>query len=185
MILAAGALLIFATVPLLGGRLGQVGAVRFRRTGWLIAALLVQVGVLQVLPSRLPTFGAAALHVASYAAAAVFVWSNRAIPGLWLIGVGGMSNLVAISMNGGVMPASAAARAAAGLSASSEFENSAVVAAPRLAFLGDVFAWPAPLPFANVFSVGDVLLLAGAAILVHRVGGSRLAVRRVRVPARP
>ena len=35
--------------------------------------------------------------------------------------------------------------------------NSGVLAAPRLAFLGDVFAIPAGWPLANVFSIGDVL----------------------------
>ena len=184
MILVAAALIIFATVPLLGGRLGQVGSVRFRRTGWLAVALLMQVVVLQVLHTRLPTAAAAGIHLASYGAAGLFVWSNRAIPGLWLIGLGGASNLIAIGANGGVMPASPAAQAAAGLTASGGFENSAAVADARLSFLGDVFAWPDPLPLANVFSIGDVLLLAGVAVLVHQVGGSR-ALRRLRVPARP
>jgi hypothetical protein len=36
-----------------------------------------------------------------------------------------------------------------------------------LPWLGDVFAVPHGVPFANVFSVGDVLVVAGAAWLVR------------------
>ena len=43
------------------------------------------------------------------------------------------------------------------------FANSAYVANARLWFLGDVFAVPASWPFANVFSIGDVLIAVGAA----------------------
>ncbi len=39
---------------------------------------------------------------------------NRHIPWLWLLGLGGLSNLAAIGANGGVMPASAVALGAAG-----------------------------------------------------------------------
>ena len=37
-----------------------------------------------------------------------------------------------------------------------------------LAFLGDVFYLPRPLPFANVFSIGDVLIAAGGAWFIAR-----------------
>ena len=57
-----------------------------------------------------------------------------------------------------------------------------LVADANLAFLGDVFALPAWMPAANVFSVGDLLLALGAAIFVHAACGSRLAPRaRLRV----
>jgi MFS family permease len=48
------------------------------------------------------------------------------------------------------------------------------VASARLPFLGDVFAVPRPLPFHNVFSVGDVCIAIGAAVIVHRACRSRL-----------
>jgi hypothetical protein len=70
------------------------------------------------------------------------------------------------------MPASPTAVATAGLTGTGP-ANSAVVSEPRLAFLGDLFALPAGWPLHNVFSVGDVLLVAGAVLLVHRTAGSR------------
>jgi hypothetical protein len=58
-----------------------------------------------------------------------------------------------------------------------------VVAKPKLAFLGDIFAWPDPLPLHNVFSAGDVCILIGAAIVIHFVCGSRpFAVREKAEP---
>ncbi len=58
------------------------------------------------------------------------------------------------------------------------FRNSAAVAHPRLAFLGDVFAVPASWPLSNVFSVGDLLIAVGLAWGLLRICGSRLVPRR-------
>jgi uncharacterized protein DUF5317 len=116
------------------------------------------------------------LHLASYALAAAFVWCNRRLPFVWLTALGGALNLVAIVANAGTMPASPDAITTAGLTGTGP-ANSAIVASPKLAFLGDVFAVPAGWPLHNVFSVGDVLLVAGAALLIHRLAGSRLPVR--------
>jgi hypothetical protein len=57
------------------------------------------------------------------------------------------------------------------------FTNSTVLENPRLLFLGDVLAIPASWPFANVLSIGDVVIALGAAYTIHRVCGSRLAGR--------
>ena len=117
------------------------------------------------------------IHVATYFLVAIFLVANRRVPGLWLIGLGGAMNLVAIVANGGTMPASASALAAAGLVVDTpgEFVNSGVVANPHLSFLGDIFATPSWLPFANVFSLGDLVIVLGTAVAVHRLCGSRLA----------
>ena len=81
-----------------------------------------------------------------------------------LTALGAVLNLLAITANGGVMPASPAALAAAGLPADEPgFQSSTAVDDPRLAFLGDVFAIPASWPLSNVFSVGDVLIGVGLA----------------------
>jgi hypothetical protein len=67
------------------------------------------------------------------------------------------------------MPASEEAMRAAGmpLPGGTEFVNSAPVADAALGFLGDVLAVPSWVPGAKVFSVGDVLIAVGAAIVVH------------------
>ncbi len=74
---------------------------------------------------------------------------------------GRSTNGVTIALNGGMLPASQAAVDVRGHRRDLEFANSAVLEHPVLPWLGDVFAWPAPLPLANTFSVGDVLIVVG------------------------
>src|SRR6266516_2736662 len=93
------------------------------------------------------------VYVASYPMALAFVFANRRIPGVWLVGLGAALNFLVISTNGGTMPAAPHALAAAGLPLDpGQFTNSLALASPRLLFLGDVFAVPKGIPFANVFS---------------------------------
>jgi hypothetical protein len=170
-------------VPLLGGRLGALAEVRLRLPLLLPAALALQLAALS-LPG-LPRAWRPPLHVASYLVAAGFLAANRRLPGVALVAAGGLANLAAIAANGGVMPASPAALAAAGLPAGGGgFTNSAVLAHPRLAFLGDVLAVPAGWPLANVFSVGDVAIAVGAVLALHRICGSRPPWPRRRRPGR-
>ncbi len=176
MFLVAVVLLSALAVPLAGGRLGALVELRLRRV-WAIYAAL-GLAVLGVGLPGLPDGLRALLLVAAYPVGAVFLLANWRVPGMPLVVVGAACNLLAITANGGVMPASAEALAAAGLPADDPgFENSAALADPRLAFLGDVFAIPAAWPLSNVFSVGDVLIGAGLAWGLHRVGGSRLVPR--------
>jgi hypothetical protein len=62
------------------------------------------------------------------------------------------------------------------------FRNSVYVPHAKLQFLGDVFAIPKGWPLANVFSIGDLLVVVGAFVLVHTVTGSKLAFWRRRPP---
>jgi hypothetical protein len=174
LILVAVVVLAALAVPLAGGRLGALVDLRLRRVWAVFAALALQVAALD-LPG-LPEGARAALVVASYLVGAVFLAANRRVPGMPLVALGGALNLVAICANGGVMPASPSALAGAGLPLDEPgFQNSAAVADPRLAFLGDVFHVPASWPLSNVFSVGDVLIALGVAWALHRISGSRLA----------
>jgi lipoprotein signal peptidase len=169
MLLAVLALLAVLTVPLTGGHLSRLAEVRFRAPALAIGGLALQVLVVSVLPD-LPSWAAITLHLVSYVAVLAFIWCNRSLPGLWLIGAGGLSNLVVIAANGGVMPASADALRTAGRSATeSGFTNSEAVAHPHLGFLGDVLPLPSWMPFANVFSIGDVLIVVGVFVLVHGI----------------
>jgi hypothetical protein len=163
-------------VPLAGGRLGALVELPLRHV-WAIYAAL-GLAVLGVGVPGLPDGLRSLLLVAAYPVGAVFLAANRRIPGMALIALGAVLNLLAITANGGVMPASPAALAAAGLPVDEPgFQSSTAVTDPRLAFLGDVFAVPASWPLSNVFSVGDVLIGVGLAWGVHRICGSRLVPR--------
>ena len=167
--------IVVATVPLAGGRLGRLGGIAFRRRWAGVAALVAQSAILRLFDHGDPAL-LGALHVATYALLFVFLTANLDVPGLVVLAAGGALNALAITANHGVMPARPGALAAAGIpDAAGAFVNSGAVADPRLWFLGDVFAVPHGLPLANVFSVGDLLVLAGAFLLVHRQCRSRLA----------
>lgn len=179
MILVALLVLAVATVPLAGGRLGALFDLRPRAPWLLLLAFGVQLA-LAFVPGE-PSGVRAALYASTYPMGLAFVWVNRDIPGLWLIGLGALANGVAMVANGGVMPTTEAALRTAGFDpAPSVFANSAALSDPRLLFLGDVFAVPASVPFSNVFSVGDVLIAVGAAYAVHAVCGSRLVPQSLR-----
>jgi Family of unknown function (DUF5317) len=63
------------------------------------------------------------------------------------------------------MPASPRALEQSGRAAASGFANSAPLTHAHLTFLGDIIATPRWLPFANVFSIGDITLVIGRAWL--------------------
>lgn len=141
---------------------------RWRWAPLVWATLVLQVVVVEV---ALPGAAAPVLHVVTYVVAVAFLVVNRSLRGTLLVAAGAVSNGVTIALNGGVLPATAAAVAAADAGLDPEFANSAVLAHPVLPWLGDVLAWPAPLPLANTVSVGDLLVVAGAAVVAW--SGSR------------
>jgi hypothetical protein len=148
--------------PLVAGR-WPAGVLlhRWRWPALIWLALAVQVVMVQ---ASLAEGLASAMHLGTYAVAAVFLWLNREVAGVLVVGLGALSNGGTIALNGGSLPASADAVAAAGLDHGEGFSNSAVLSDPVLPWLGDVFAWPEPLPLANTFSVGDVLIAVGVTV---------------------
>ena len=176
------AALIVASVPLTGGSLRQLLRLPLVAPWLLPLTLALQVLVINVVPDApepLPVL----VHLLTYLLAAGFLWANRHITGMPLLALGGAMNGIAIAANAGTLPASASALRRAGWDTSgTEFANSAVLDHPRLAWLGDNFAIPAPIPFANVFSLGDVVIILGAAIIIH--SGSRPPSTR-EAPAHP
>lgn len=167
MFLLAVVVAALVSVPLTGGSLRNLRDLRLRAAGLLAVALLAQVLVISVLPNASPGL-LAAVHVLTYAVALAFVALNLRLRGMWIVGVGGLLNFAAIAANGGVMPASASALRSAGQRVGGEkFVNSGTVRGARLSFLGDVFAIPSSWPLHNVFSLGDVLIATGIAVVIH------------------
>jgi len=150
---------------LAGGRLGRLGELHLRWVPLMLVGLLLQVVLFT--DAIAPDVGDAGppIYVASTALVFVTVLRNVRVPGVVLIALGAGCNLAAIVANGGWMPADQAALESIG-GLSSGYTNSIVVADPVLRPLTDVFALPASLPFANVFSVGDVLIGIGIAATI-------------------
>ena len=172
MIIPVAALTVFVLPLLVGGDVRHLGAVPLRHVGWILAALGVQILIVEIVTG--PVAVLRVVHIATYVVLAAFVLVNRRIPGVLLIGIGAGLNGLAIAVNDGVLPARAGALRAAGYDPDTGgFVNSGTVAHPHLAFLGDVFAVPASLPLANVFSAGDVVIILGIGIASWRILGTR------------
>jgi hypothetical protein len=151
---------------LLRGRVERLGEVRVRWAAVAVIGLVVQLVLFSGPVTRIVGAAGPPIYVASTAVVLVVVLANLHLPGLPLVALGAASNLVAIFANGGYMPASPEALAALGKTLGSEYSNSSVGDSIALAPLTDIYALPAWLPMANVFSIGDVLLGAGIAIAI-------------------
>ena len=177
--------LVLLSVPLAGGRLTRLADLPLRRPWLAVAAILLQILVISVLPTGDHTIHTT-LHLASYLLLGAFAFSNRAIVGVPIIALGGLLNFTAITANGGVMPTDPrVADTAARIVGDAEFINSRPIEDAKLQFLGDYFATPSWWPVQNVFSIGDVVLLLGVLVLVHVACGSRIIPRRWRLATEP
>jgi len=174
----AACLLGIVAPALLGGNLRQFATIRLRAVWLPAAALLAQIVIIEIVPDGSRPL-LVAIHLATYVVAGVFIWINRSVPGLVVVGVGALLNGVTIALNDGTLPASATAERMAGIEQSGGFVNSGTLPHPLLAWLGDMFAWPQPLPLANVFSIGDLLIVVGTWYAAFRICGTRWTVRPV------
>jgi hypothetical protein len=157
----------------LGGRLSGLATIDFRWPWLAIGGFAVQLVLFSdPVRERVGDLGAP-LYVASTVVVLIAVIRNIRIPGMALVALGAGCNLAAIVANGGYMPASEGAFAALGGELNPGYTNSAIVADPALEPLTDLFALPAWLPFANVFSIGDVLIALGVVVVI--VAGMRRA----------
>lgn len=173
----------FALAVILGGRPARMLDLRLRRSSAVIASIAIQLVLYSRLGHGIPQGLSDAAHIASYVLLAWFGVVNRRAVALTPVTVGMLLNGVAILANGGRMPVLTSAARAAGLSPA-DYANVSVDAT-NLWFLGDVFALPSRLPFANTFSIGDVLIGVGmAAFIVHTScadDGVRRDARRTRL----
>ena len=160
------------------GRLSALGSVHIKLwpvalVGLLFQALLFSSPLAQSVGRLSPS-----LYVLSVTLVLMALVVNLRQPGFWLIIVGALLNFTAIVLNNGFMPASPDAVAVlmgSPVLPTAAYTNSALATGQTtLGFLGDIFALPRPLPFANVFSIGDVLI---------GLGGAWFVVRTMHMPA--
>lgn len=172
-----------------GGRFAALGATAVRF--WPVA-LLGLVGQVLLFSSPLAAMvgpWGPSLYVVSTTLVLMALVVNVRQPGFWLIIIGAVANFTVIVANGGQMPASPDAWAALnGIAAvpTTDFSNS-ILAGPgtAFAFLGDNFVLPRPLPFANVFSIGDLLIGAGGAAFIFQTMHGRVLPRLLRQNGMP
>lgn len=151
---------------LLGGRIAGLSELSFRWAWVMVAGLFVQVVLFSDQVTSWIGSAGPPIYVASTAVVFLAVLANRATPGMPIVALGAASNFAAIAANGGFMPADLGALQVLGRFESTAYSNSAVLPNPALAPLTDIFALPTWLPFANVFSIGDVLIGVGVAVVI-------------------
>jgi Family of unknown function (DUF5317) len=175
-----------AVGQLRGGDLDGLRAARIKALPLAVAALVLHVllGLQGLrLDGALRTTGSVLL-VASLLVALIVVWANRRLPGMLLIGLGLLANLLVVGVNG-AMPVPTATLERAGISVTSpdlrELGPKYVLERPatRLGVLGARLAIPQTR---TMVSVGDLTQYAGLVLLVQ---GLMLAGTRRRLRATP
>jgi hypothetical protein len=151
---------------LLGGRLSGLARLEFELAPLIAMGMVIQVALFAAPVAAEVGQAGPLIYVGSSLLVLAAVIRNAHLPGLPVVALGAISNLVAILANGGYMPASADAMAAQGRVAATVYSNSAAIAQPVLAPLTDIFAMPVWIPAANVFSIGDVCIGVGVAMAV-------------------
>ena len=147
----------------LGGKLRRLGTLRWRGLWIFYVALALRIVAFPFgfLPWRTPEGTAKVLYLVSYGVLVVAVALNFRLPGVAIVATGMALNVLAISVNGGHMPALPSALRGAGLHFT-QSRNSEVFAHPRLPWLIDRWAVPSWIPWGSIFSVGDAIVAIGA-----------------------
>jgi len=168
--------------PLLGGRLSALGELRLRILPLFYVGLTLQLIAFpfHMFPWRTSDRVGIVLWLISYGVFIVACLFNVRIPGVPLVAIGMLSNLLAICSNGGHMPALPSALRAAGMHFT-QSRNSIRAPSPHLAWLVDRWAAPDWVPWGNVFSVGDVFIMLGGFVFAL---GAMKALPRLRVRLR-
>jgi hypothetical protein len=151
---------------LLGGRLAGLASLEIRWAWLAVTGFAIQVVLFSGPVSERIGDAGPPIYVLSTALVLLAVAANARVRGMPLVIVGAACNLAAIVANGGYMPASPEAVAAIGREEIVGYSNSRVIASPALEPLTDVIVLPGWLPFANIISIGDLLIGVGIAVVV-------------------
>ena len=189
MLILLGGLLGAGLGFLAGGNLQRLAAIRLRWPWVVLLALLVkEAGLVGPLARWDYT---PLLYVLSLAMLVGWtLWHWRVLPGIQLVSLGMLLNLVVMAANGGRMPVSADLLRSAPPALVEQLPHAGHVgqyvlmtASTRLAFLGDTIPLPDPVRrfFPQAYSPGDLVSLLGMAL----VGFLSVRARRVLTPPAP
>ncbi|MHB9037118.1 MAG: DUF5317 family protein [Armatimonadota bacterium] len=154
-----------------GGKFDRLGDARIRL--WWLILVPVTVYIAEWTLHTVPSLGdlsrlAGPFQLIEKFALFAFVLANIRLPGAKLILVGMILNLLALSTNGGVMPASAAAVAEVfGKGAVPPSRSAIMNASCELGFLCDIIAARRPFVLVPaVYSIGDLVMSIGIFVAI-------------------
>ena len=166
-----------------GGRAFRRIATIPLRSAWLaLLAFALQWPLLQAPGGPVQRIGVQqALFLLSHLLLLGFVWRNRRLPGIQIVGLGVMGNLLVIAANGGFMPitpetlvqinpGSTLAQWPVGAHYGHSKDIILLWTEIRLGALSDILVIPPPFPRPTAFSVGDLLIASGIVVLLQGSG---------------
>ncbi len=171
-----------------GGSLAALGNARIRALWLVLPAFAVELYLAVGLGRDVPWW-VLPLHLGANALLLGVVLLNRRMPGMALLALGLVLNLVVIAANGGLMPVStelwAARHAAEPVAIGQHPPQTKDIVLPhdqaRLWWLGDVLALPEGSPVRLIASAGDLVIAVGLVIVLQGLmQAGRLAPRRRR-----
>ena len=175
MFLCASVVLAVLIGLIRGGKWQNFITFKFRKTWLVILAMVIQLAIFNPLWDKYVGAGMLNnyLYVLSIAILVIFLLVNIDISGLRILGLGIVSNGVAIVANGGHMPSSLEAlkrilpqETISQLQSGSAAYNVVLITSEtKFSFLCDLFY----IPHINVYSVGDILIALGAFITVQQI----------------
>lgn len=157
----------------------QIAAIPLRSAWLVLLALVLQYPLLHAPLGPTQQVGVQqALFLISHLLLLAFVWRNRGLRGVQIVGLGVLCNLLVILANGGFMPITPETLTRINLGSSVEqwpvglhYGNSKDIillqAQTRLWALSDILVLPPPFPWPVAFSLGDLLIAVGIVVLLQ------------------
>ena len=166
-----------------GRTASQIASIQLRAAWLALVALALQIPLL-----RAPSGPAEQVRIQqvvfllSHLLLLAFVWHNRRLVSIQIVGLGVICNLLVILVNGGFMPispdtlvrinpGSAADQWPDGYHYGHSKDIIVRVENTRLWALSDSLVLPPPFPWPTAFSLGDLLIAIGIVVLLQGPGG--------------
>lgn len=159
-----------------GGNIKNLKNIRFKLSGLVLVALLIKMVTNTDLRYSLGISDVIApvLYSGSLALITIFIILNVRLRGLLLVGLGLISNLLAIVSNGGYMPVKSEYLYLTATAGEMDKLNQGlpvynyIATGPhtKLYYLSDILLMPDGILISRIFSIGDVLITIGGSIFV-------------------
>ena len=159
-----------------GGRISNLTHIKIRRPWLIFLSVLVEYILIYLMrnTSRITQPLACLFLFLQYLLLFLFLWENRMLSYIWLIGMGSFLNFLVILVNKGSMPLSKAAMTVDANSRNMQYLANGkyltyhiLNSNSKLWLLGDVIFVPPPVQ--SFLSIGDIILFLGILLLIQDI----------------